>query len=226
MREYEFTFVVQPEITDEGLQAICERFEGTLEKQGASKLFYEDWGRRRLAYEIQRFQKGHYLVLHYLDDGKAIPEMERLARLDDSILRFLTVLANGSLDDVEARKQEAAVFEDERIKKAAERAEREAEEAVARAAEAETRAAEAETRAAEAEVAAQAMAAAKTEAGDEAEASGEAEAADSEGAEDEAGEPATDRTVDAPEAAEAEAPDPDPEPVAGEAGETEEEKPA
>jgi small subunit ribosomal protein S6 len=137
MREYEFTFVVQPEISEEGLTGVCEKFEDVLAKQNATKLFYEDWGRRRLAYEIKKFQKGHYLVLHYLNDGQAVPEVERTARLDDSILRFLTVLADDEVKDIEARQAEAVGFEDERVKKAAERAERDAEEAAARAAEAE-----------------------------------------------------------------------------------------
>ncbi len=137
MREYEFTFVVQPEISEEGLTGVCEKFEGVLAKQGAEKLFYEDWGRRRLAYEIKKFQKGHYMVLHFLNDGTAVSEMERTARLDDSILRFLTVLADEEVEDIEARKAESVGFEEERVKKAAERAEREAEEAAARAAEAE-----------------------------------------------------------------------------------------
>jgi small subunit ribosomal protein S6 len=142
VREYEFTFIVQPEISDEGLQGICQKFEGILEKQGATRLFYEDWGRRRLAYEIQKFQKGHYLVLHFLDDGKCVPELERAARLDDSTLRFLTVLADEEVADVEARIAEATRLEEERLKKAEERVAREAEEAAARAAEAEARAEE------------------------------------------------------------------------------------
>ena len=134
MREYEFTFVVQPEISDEGVQAISQRFEGILAQHQSEKLFYEDWGRRRLAYEIKSFQKGHYQVLHFLSDGKVVPELERSARLDDSILRFLTVLANDDVVDIEARRGEAVVFEEERKKRAAEKAVRDAEEA-ARAAE-------------------------------------------------------------------------------------------
>ena len=134
MREYEFTFVVQPEISDDGIQAISQRFEGILANHASEKLFYEDWGRRRLAYEIRNFQKGHYQVLHFLSDGKVVPEIERSARLDDSILRFLTVLANDDVTDVEARRAEAVVFEEERKKRAAEKAVRDAEEA-ARAAE-------------------------------------------------------------------------------------------
>ena len=134
MREYEFTFVVQPEISDEGVQAISQRFEGILASHSSEKLFYEDWGRRRLAYEIKNFQKGHYQVLHFLSDGKVVPELERSARLDDSILRFLTVLANEEVVDIEARRSEGVGFEEDRKKRAAEKAVRDAEEA-ARAAE-------------------------------------------------------------------------------------------
>lgn len=134
MREYEFNFVIQPEITDEGIARICERFEGIVERAGDTRLHYEELGRRRLAYEIRNFQKGHYLTLHFLSNGKVVPELERAARLDDSILRFLTVLANESVEDIEARKSEAVLLEEDRKRKAAERAAREAEEAAARAA--------------------------------------------------------------------------------------------
>jgi small subunit ribosomal protein S6 len=133
VKEYEFNFVVQPEITDEGIQRICERFEGIVERAGDTRLHYEEMGRRRLAYEIRNFQKGHYLTLHFLSNGKVVPELERSARLDDSILRFLTVLTNESVADIEARKGEAVLLEEDRKRKAVERAAREAEEAAARA---------------------------------------------------------------------------------------------
>jgi small subunit ribosomal protein S6 len=183
LREYEFTFVVQPEITDEGLQSLCEKFEGLLDRSGATRLFYEDWGRRRLAYEIKRFQKGHYLVLHYLDEGKTVPELERVARLEDSVLRFLTVLADDKVTDIEARKAEAVTLEEERKQKAIERAAREAEEAAARAAEAE----EAARRATEAgEAADRAAEAARDE--ESAEAAGDVESAGDEESAEAAGE--------------------------------------
>ena len=161
MREYETTFIVQPEITDEGIQAICHRIEAVLEKQGGTKLFYDDMGRRRLSYEIRNFQKGQYLTLFYLDEGKAIPEIERCLRLDDSILRYLTVLANDDVTDIEARKAEAAEIESLRAQKVVEKAEREAEDA-ARAAE------EAATAEAAAAAAAKSEAAAKEAADTEA----------------------------------------------------------
>lgn len=146
MREYEFTFVVQPELSDEGVDAISARFEGVLGEGNSEKLYYEDWGRRRLAYEIKNFQKGHYRVLHFLSDGQVIPELERAARLDDSVLRFLTVLVEEDIDDADDRRAEAVKLEEERVKRAAERAEREAEEAARAAEDAANRAADDEAR--------------------------------------------------------------------------------
>jgi len=134
LREYEFNFVVQPEITDEGIARICERFEGIVDRAGDIRLHYDELGRRRLAYEIRNFQKGHYLALHFLSTGKVVPELEQAARIDESILRFLTVVANPEVEDIEARKSEAVGLEEDRKRKAAERAAREAEEAAARAA--------------------------------------------------------------------------------------------
>ena len=136
MREYETTFIVQPEISSEGIEAICNRLDGVLEKEGATRLLYDDMGRRRLAYEIGKFQKGHYLTLMYLDEGKVVPEVERALRIDDSVLRYLTVLVSERVQDVEARKSEAAALEDERARKAAERAARDAEDAAREAEEA------------------------------------------------------------------------------------------
>jgi small subunit ribosomal protein S6 len=134
VREYETTFIIQPELSDEGVAQVCARVEDVLEKQGAIKLFYDDMGKRRLAYAIKTFQKGHYLTLFYLDEGKAIGEIERTLRLDESVLRFLTVLGNPKVVDVAARKAEAVELERIRAEKAAERAQRDAEE-VARVAE-------------------------------------------------------------------------------------------
>ena len=176
MREYETTFIIQPEISDEGIQGICTRLEGILEKRGATKLFYDDMGRRRLAYEIRKFQKGQYLTLFYLDDGKAVPELERALRLDDSILRFLTVLGNPEVSDIEARKAQAVELERVRAERAAEKAAREAEEEAARAAEeAERAAASAEAPSAAGEAEAEAETEAETESSEPAADAGEEE---------------------------------------------------
>jgi small subunit ribosomal protein S6 len=134
MREFETTFIVQPEISDEGCQALFERLDTTLERGGAVRLLFDDQGKRKLAYDIQKFQKGRYVTLSYFDSGRAVPEVERLLRLDESVLRFLTVRVADEVTDVEGRKKAAEVEEKERAVRAAERAAREAEERAARAA--------------------------------------------------------------------------------------------
>ena len=132
MREYETTIIVQPEISDEGTAAIFERLEGILADSGSIRLQNESLGKRKLAYEIRRFHKGHYYIYSFLSDGQVVRPLERALRLNESILRFMTILANPDVTDVEARKLEAAEAEAEQERKAQERAAREEEEAKAR----------------------------------------------------------------------------------------------
>jgi len=132
LREYETTFIVQPEISDEGSQAILSKLDGILEAGGAARLMCEDHGKRKLAYEVRKFHKGHYYTLMFLDEGRVVPDLERVLRLEESVLRFLTILAEEDVADIEARKTEASAAEDEQTKRAEERAVREAEEATAR----------------------------------------------------------------------------------------------
>jgi small subunit ribosomal protein S6 len=133
VREYETTLIIQPEISDEAVQEFCGRLDGIVEKGGGVRLMYDDQGRRRLAYEIQNFQKGRYVMLHFLDEGELIPALERALRLEDSVLRFLTVQVADEVADIEARKARAAEEVRIRAQKDAERAAREAEEAAERA---------------------------------------------------------------------------------------------
>ncbi len=132
MREYETTFIVQPEISDEGSLAILSKLDGVLEAGGATRLMCEDHGKRKLAYEVRKFHKGHFYTLMFLDEGAIVPDLERTLRLEESVLRFLTIQAEQEVVDVEARKTSAAEAEVEQTKRAEDRAIREAEEAVAR----------------------------------------------------------------------------------------------
>lgn len=132
MREYETTVIVQPEISSEGSQAILQKMDGVLEQSGATRLMCADLGKRKLAYEIEKFQKGHYYVLSYVDDGSVVSELERNLRIEESVLRFMTIKVEEEVTDLEKRKEEARLAEIEQQKRAAEKAAREAEEAAAR----------------------------------------------------------------------------------------------
>jgi small subunit ribosomal protein S6 len=135
MREYETTFIVQPEISDEGAQELIARIDGILEKSGAIRLLHDDQGKRRLAFDVKKFQKGRYVTTYYLSDGKAVGPVERALRLEESVLRFLTVMADPEVIDIEARKAKALEQERLHAERARERALREAEEERAREAE-------------------------------------------------------------------------------------------
>jgi small subunit ribosomal protein S6 len=201
LREYETTIIVQPEISEEGAEAIFEKLDTVLEEHASIRLQNESLGKRKLAYEIRKFNKGHYYIFSYLSDGQVVPVLERNLRLNESILRFMTILANPKVIDIEARKVEAAEMEAEQARKAEERATREAEEAKARAevervaaeeakarAEVERIAAdEAQTRAAEADALA-------ATAGDD---SADGDSAVEESAADDSTDAATDATADA-----------------------------
>jgi small subunit ribosomal protein S6 len=132
VREFDTTFIIQPEISEDARETLIARLKGVLERAGAVPLEVDDIGKRKLAYEIKRFQKGHYLSLFYADSGKAVAELERALRLDESILRFLTVRRADDVGDLDARKVRAVEMEKVRHEKAAERATREAEERAAR----------------------------------------------------------------------------------------------
>jgi small subunit ribosomal protein S6 len=132
MREYETTFIVQPEISDEGCQELLARVDGVLEREGAIRLLHDDQGKRKLAYEIRKFQKGRYVTTHYLDHGKSVAPLERTLRLEEAVLRFLTVQVTDRVEDIEQRKLAAAEEERIRAERARERAAREAEEEKAR----------------------------------------------------------------------------------------------
>jgi small subunit ribosomal protein S6 len=133
LREYETTFIVQPEISEEGCQALLARVDGILEREGAIRLLHDDQGKRKLAYEIRKFQKGRYVTTHYLDQGRAVEPLERTLRLEESVLRFLTVQVTDAVENIEQRKEAAAEEERIRAERARERAAREAEEEKARA---------------------------------------------------------------------------------------------
>jgi small subunit ribosomal protein S6 len=175
VREYETTVIVQPEISSEGTESILQKMDSVLEGSGSTRLMCADLGKRKLAYEIDKFQKGHYYVLSFLDDGKVVGELERNLRIEESVLRFMTVKVTDEVSDIEVRKEEARIAEAEQQKRAAEKAAREAEEAAARE-EVERQAAEEARKQAEAESAA----------ADSADAGASEEAAASESASDDA----------------------------------------
>ena len=91
MQLYESIFVVRPALSDEDTQKLIEKMRGVAEKAGAAVLKCENWGKKKLAYEVKRERKGTYVYLNFRSQGNVVSELERSYRLEDSVIKFLTV---------------------------------------------------------------------------------------------------------------------------------------
>lgn len=98
MRRYESVFVINPDLTDEEVQAAINKFTGILTSQGATLLKLEEWGRRKLAYKIKKFTRGYYVLTDFAGQPEAVAELERNYKLDDRVIRFLTIKTSDRVD--------------------------------------------------------------------------------------------------------------------------------
>ena len=90
-RVYEIMYIVTPETADDDLTKINDAIAQTLTSQGATIANTELMGRRKMAYPINKKTEGHYVLLEVEGTGKEILELERRMRVNDAIIRFITV---------------------------------------------------------------------------------------------------------------------------------------
>lgn len=91
MRHYELLVVVKPTLSVEELQAKLNFLNDILEKNGAVIAAKHEMGTRKLAYQIEKFERGTYTVFYFTAPTAAILEVERLIRLAEEFIRFMTV---------------------------------------------------------------------------------------------------------------------------------------
>ena len=91
MRKYELMYIVRPNIEEEAKKALVERFNEILTSNGAEIIEAKDWGKRRLAYEINDFREGFYQIVKVNADSQAIDEYTRLANISEDIIRHIAV---------------------------------------------------------------------------------------------------------------------------------------
>ncbi|WP_144468594.1 30S ribosomal protein S6 [Bacillus pumilus] len=91
MRTYEVMYIIRPTVDDEAKKAVIERFNNVLTSNGAEITGTKDWGKRRLAYEINDFREGFYQIVNVQSDAAAVQEFDRLAKISDDIIRHIVV---------------------------------------------------------------------------------------------------------------------------------------
>jgi small subunit ribosomal protein S6 len=146
MRHYEIVFLVHPDQSEQ-VTAMADRYKSVIEQAGGVVHRHEDWGRRQLAYPINKIHKAHYVMMNVEVDQETLDEVENLFRFNDAIIRSLVLKMKGAetepsmmMKEVEAERQRDEEREAARVAEAeaAAKAEQEAaEKAKAEAAESE-----------------------------------------------------------------------------------------
>lgn len=108
MKEYETVYITRPNLTDSQLTQLNEKVQALVEKHKGRFFFARSMGKRKLAYPIAKETKGIYYCIDYAGGGDIVSDLERMFRLNEDVIRFLTVTKNDDVD-VEARASEIAV---------------------------------------------------------------------------------------------------------------------
>lgn len=98
LREYETIYILRPDTVNEKVADVNERVRGIIESRGGKVLSVDNWGKRKLAYEVKKELKGIYLYWQYLASTDVVAEFERNMRMLDSVVRYMTVQVAQDID--------------------------------------------------------------------------------------------------------------------------------
>jgi small subunit ribosomal protein S6 len=105
VKEYETVFILRSDVLDEDRKKVLDRINGIIEKLDGTLLFQEEWGKRKLAYKIQKSAYGIYFYYRYLGYNDMVAEIERNLRILEPVIKYMTVKLGEDVD-VEERKAE------------------------------------------------------------------------------------------------------------------------
>lgn len=95
MNKYEAMYIVTPEMEDEAIKGVVEKFSGIITANGGEIEKTDEWGRKKLAYPIDYKTEGYYVLVNFAAAPELPRELERNFRNDESILRYMVVRQNG-----------------------------------------------------------------------------------------------------------------------------------
>ena len=110
MRRYETIFIVRPNIAEDEIDAVINKTSSIIEGDGGIIIRIDKWGLKKLAYLIKKESQGYYVYLDYAGIPASVSEIERIFRIDDKVLKYLTIKLADSCDP-EAIKEELASAE-------------------------------------------------------------------------------------------------------------------
>ncbi len=113
MRRYETFVIVDPDISPEQREPVVARVKELIVQQDGFLVFEDVWGDRKLAYEIKKKERGYYIRFDYCGLSELVNEIERFFRIDDRVLKYMTVVLDKDVD-LEKVREEKASAEDQR----------------------------------------------------------------------------------------------------------------
>jgi small subunit ribosomal protein S6 len=105
LRRYEILFIAHADLSDDNLNEIIERYKTTITTLQGIIVKIDKWGTRKLAYEIKKQSKGSYVLIDFAGKSSIVLELERNLKIDDKILKFMTVLKDDEVDPLELQKE-------------------------------------------------------------------------------------------------------------------------
>lgn len=91
MRKYETIFIVHPSLDEEAVKAVVEKFKGVIENGGGVVDNVDYWGKRKLAYEINKVNEGYYTLFNFSSEPELPKELDRIFRISDNIVRHIII---------------------------------------------------------------------------------------------------------------------------------------
>ena len=91
MRKYETIFILQPSLDEEAVKANIEKFKGVIENGGGVIENVDFWGKRKLAYEINKIGEGFYTMINFSADAELPKELDRIFRINDTVVRHIII---------------------------------------------------------------------------------------------------------------------------------------
>lgn len=91
MRNYELMYIIKPELDEEKLTGVVEKFTNLINGNGGEVVTTDKWGKRRLAYEIKDYREGVYILVNFKGEAGTAQELDRVMKITDDILRFMII---------------------------------------------------------------------------------------------------------------------------------------
>jgi small subunit ribosomal protein S6 len=113
LKRYETLFIVQVDLPIDEINSIIERYRAIVTALKGTIVKVEKWGKRKLAYEIKKQSNGYYVLIDFAGKSTIIGELERNFKIDDKILKFMTIMKDGNVDlaTIEKERQEESQSE-------------------------------------------------------------------------------------------------------------------